>query len=67
MKIIKLTRPALDPRRHLELQVREAQAGLTDFVQSVSEPASGWLEIELLPKDEPTMAEIPARRVRHTG
>jgi hypothetical protein len=66
MKIIKLTRPALDPRRHLELQMREARAGLSDFVQSVAEPVSGWLEVELLP-DEPAVDEARPRRAGRTG
>lgn len=61
MKIIKLTRPALtDPRRHLELQAREAQAGMTDFVMAMAEP-SGWLEVELLAEQD----EAPEPRL-HT-
>jgi len=47
MKIIKLTRPALDPRRDLQLRMQEVQYGLSDFVQAMAPPA-GWLEIELL-------------------
>jgi hypothetical protein len=63
MKIIKLTRPALDPQRNLELQMREAQAGLSDFLHSVAEPSSGWLSIELL-ADEPAAEEQPSQRLR---
>jgi len=66
MKIIKLVRPALDPRRHLELQVREAQSGLVDFVQAVAEPAGGWLEVEVLPADPAEPVSVP-RHVRRTG
>jgi len=47
MKIIKLTRPALDPHRDLHLRMQEVQHGLSDFVQAMAPPA-GWLEIELL-------------------
>jgi hypothetical protein len=66
MKIIKLTRPALtDPQRHLELQAREAQAGLMDFVLSQA-PPSGWLEVEIL--DPPSQAEPAApAKLRRIG
>lgn len=60
MKVIKLVRPALEPRRHLELQVREAQSGLVDFVMAMARPTSGWLEVEVLPA-EPEAAESRPR------
>jgi hypothetical protein len=60
MKIIKLTRPALDPRRDLQLRMQEVQHGLSDFVQAMAPPA-GWLEIELL-EDAPEVPETQSLR-----
>lgn len=52
MKVIPLTRPALDdPLRELELRMRESQSGLADFTQALS-PPSGWLKIEILSGQE---------------
>lgn len=66
MKIIKLTRPAIDdPQRHLEIQAREAQSGLMDFVLAQARPA-GWLEMELLDEEPAVISRFP-RPVRHTG
>lgn len=66
MKIVKLTRPALtDPQRHLELQAREAQSGLMDFMLSQAAP-SGWLEVELLDQESPLDPALP-KSARRTG
>jgi hypothetical protein len=59
MKIVKLTRPALtDPQRHLELQAREAQSGLLDFMLSQAAP-SGWLDVEILDEQAPLAPTLP--------
>lgn len=63
MKVVQLVRPALDPRRDLELRMREVQAGLTDFVQSTA-PPSGWLNVELLEDDDRTASPAPSRASR---
>jgi hypothetical protein len=60
MKIIKLTRPALDPGRNLEFQAREAQGGLMDFVLSQAVP-HGWLEMELVEEDQPATRSLSRR------
>lgn len=66
MKIVKLTRPALtDPQRHLELQAREAQSGLLDFMLSQAAP-SGWLEVEVLDQQTTPVPAAP-RSARRTG
>lgn len=66
MKIIQLTRPALDPDRHLELHMREAQAGLEDFVQAMS-PPSGWLSVEILADEADQVTGEPVVRRRRCG
>jgi hypothetical protein len=66
MKVIKLVRPALEPRRHLELQVREAQSGLVDFVMAMAQPTSGWLEVEVLPAEPETEADSPRCGLRNS-
>ena len=67
MKIVKLTRPALsDPQRHLELQAREAQSGLMDFVMSQAAPC-GWLEVEVLDDDRDADRPAYPRSARRTG
>lgn len=63
MKVIQLIRPALDPRRDLELRMREAQNGLADFVLGMA-PPTGWLEVELLDATEPTPQTMPSRSTR---
>lgn len=62
MKIVKLIRPALDPRRDLYLRMQEVQAGLSDFVQAMA-PPQGWLEIERLDEGANTPQTLPRRTV----
>jgi hypothetical protein len=64
MKIVKLVRPALQPQRHLELQVREAQTGLVDFVMAMAAPTSGWLDVEVLGVEPETTQNAPLRAAR---
>lgn len=62
MKIIQLTRPALDPRRNLHLRMQEVQAGLSDFTQAMA-PPEGWLEIELLDTADNHSKTLPPQAI----